>query len=128
MVVLDNVTTWDVGLTHERLSRNNPSTFVFLQHPNFTHRHILSDAEYDEVQDLTQFQITGLTTIEILQEEFLLRALNLHIYFNSSYNSIFYIKIIIKRKFCLLRIMNISLVRLNFKIVLIKFHLFGSKR
>ncbi|KAL0009080.1 hypothetical protein SO802_010582 [Lithocarpus litseifolius] len=71
VVVLDNVTTWDVGLTHERLSRNNPSTVVFRQHPNFTHRHILSDAKYDEVQDITQFQITGLTSVEILQEEIL---------------------------------------------------------
>ena len=71
MVVLDNVTTWDVGLTHERLSRRNPSTVVFRQHPDSTHRHILSDAEDNEVQDIIQFQITGLTSVEILQEEFL---------------------------------------------------------
>ena len=71
MVVLDNVTTWDVGLTHERLSRRNPSTVVFRQHPNSTHRHILSDAEDNEVQDIIQFQITGLTSVESLQEEFL---------------------------------------------------------
>ena len=71
VVVLDNVTMWDMGLTHERLSRNNPSTVVFRLHPNSTHCHILSDAKYDEVQDLTQFQITRLTSVKILQEEFL---------------------------------------------------------
>ena len=71
VVVLDNVTTCDVGLTHERLWRRNPSTVVFRQHPNSTHRHILSDAEDNEVQDIIQFQITGLTSVEILQEEFL---------------------------------------------------------
>nr|POE80135.1 e3 ubiquitin-protein ligase ring1-like [Quercus suber]POF11392.1 e3 ubiquitin-protein ligase ring1-like [Quercus suber] len=71
MVVLDNVTTRDVGLAHERLSRNNPSIVVFRQHPNSTHRHILSDVEYDEVKDLTQFQITRLTAVEILRKEFL---------------------------------------------------------
>lgn len=71
LVVRDKATTWDVGLTHERLSRNNPSTVVFHLHPDSTHHHIWREAEYDEVQHQTQHPITGLTTVEILQQEFL---------------------------------------------------------
>ncbi|KAL4598372.1 hypothetical protein ACB092_11G055300 [Castanea dentata] len=71
LVVRDKATTWDVGLTHERLSRNNPSTVVFHLHPDSTHHHIWREAEYDEVQHQTQHPITGLITIEILQQEFL---------------------------------------------------------
>lgn len=71
LVVRDKATTWDVGLTHKRLSRNNPSTVVFHLHPDSTHHHIWRDAEYGEVQHQTQHPITGLTTVEILQQEFL---------------------------------------------------------
>ena len=73
VVVRDKATTWDVGLTHERLSRNNSSTVVFHLHPDSTHHHILRDAEYDEVQHQSQLPIIGLTTVEILQLEFLNR-------------------------------------------------------
>ncbi|KAK7854467.1 e3 ubiquitin-protein ligase sgr9 [Quercus suber] len=74
VVVRDKATAWDVGLTHERLSRNNPSTVVFHLHPDSTHHYILRDSKYDEVQHQTQLPITRL--IEILQQELLPPSLN----------------------------------------------------